>query len=202
MIRNLFSKVKNKLFPIQGYNNYVKGVSRRNIMIRGNNNSIICKSKLGGVKITVFGNDHKLLIEEDCIIKNAHFWFEDQDNRIIIKSKTTIEEAHLAACETCTEIVIGNDCMLSSDIRIVTTDSHSIINVHDGERINHAKSVVIGDHCWIGTRVTINKGVEIGHNSVIASNTLVTKSFPNNVVIGGIPGTILKEGISWLRERI
>ena len=77
MIRNLFSKVKNKLFPIQGYNNYVKGVSRRNIMIRGNNNSIICKSKLGGVKITVFGNDHKLLIEEDCIIKNAHFWFED-----------------------------------------------------------------------------------------------------------------------------
>ncbi len=202
MIRNFFSKVKNKFFPIQGNNNTIKGCSRRNLLIRGNNNKIVCKSKLRGGRITIFGDNHELLIEECCTIKNSEFWFEDSNNKITIKSNTTIEGAHLAACENNTEIIIGHDCMLSSDIRIVTTDSHSIINSSDGKRINQAKSVVIGEHVWIGTRVTINKGVIIGDNSVVASNSLVTKSCANNVVIGGIPAKVLREKISWLRKRI
>ena len=40
---------------------------------------------------------------------------------------------------------------------------------------------------WIGSNVTILDGVTVGENSVIAAGAVVNKSFPNNVIIGGIP---------------
>ena len=191
------------LLPVRGKNNTIRGCSRHRVLIIGKNNSIICKSKLGrGVKISIIGNNNELLIEEGCIIKIAHFKLEELNNKIMVKAGTTIEEAHLAVSEEGTEIVIGKDCMLSTNIRITTSDSHSILNLIDRKRINPAKSIIIGDHCWIGTRVTINKGVRIEDNSVIASNSLVTKSFPANVIIGGIPAKVLRNGITWLRERV
>ena len=45
---------------------------------------------------------------------------------------------------------------------------------------------------WIGSNVTILDGVTVGENSVIAAGAVVNKSFPNNVIIGGIPTRILK----------
>lgn len=49
------------------------------------------------------------------------------------------------------------------------------------------KGIVIHSNCWIGSKVTILDGVEIGANSVIAAGAVVTKSFPKNSIIGGVP---------------
>jgi len=55
------------------------------------------------------------------------------------------------------------------------------------------KGITIGSNCWIGSKVTITDGVTIGKNSVIAAGAVVTKSFPANSVIGGIPAKLLKQ---------
>jgi len=55
------------------------------------------------------------------------------------------------------------------------------------------KGIKIGKNCWIGSKVTILDGVNIGKNSVIASGAVVNKSFGDNVVIGGVPAKIIKE---------
>lgn len=54
------------------------------------------------------------------------------------------------------------------------------------------KPVTIGDNCWIGGNAIINPGVTLGNNVVVASGAVVTKSFGDNVVIGGNPARILK----------
>ena len=55
------------------------------------------------------------------------------------------------------------------------------------------KPVVIGKRCWIGNSVSIMSGVTLGDNVVIGANSVVTKSFPSNVVIAGVPAKIIKE---------
>ncbi len=54
------------------------------------------------------------------------------------------------------------------------------------------KGIKIGSNCWIGAKVTILDGVTVGNNCVVAAGAVVTKSFPDNVVIAGVPAKILR----------
>lgn len=55
--------------------------------------------------------------------------------------------------------------------------------------------VVIGENCWIGRNVSILKGVTIGDNSIIAANSVVTKSVPANCIAAGNPAKVVKTNI-------
>lgn len=54
------------------------------------------------------------------------------------------------------------------------------------------KGIKIGRNCWIGSKVTILDGVEIGNGCIIAAGAVVNKSFPENSIIGGVPAKLLK----------
>ena len=54
------------------------------------------------------------------------------------------------------------------------------------------KGIKIGKNCWIGSKVTILDGVEVGDGCIIAAGAVVNKSFPTNSIIGGVPAKLLK----------
>ena len=54
------------------------------------------------------------------------------------------------------------------------------------------QGIHVGKNCWIGSKVTILDGVKIGDNCVIAAGAVVTKSMPDNCVIGGVPAKVIK----------
>jgi len=43
--------------------------------------------------------------------------------------------------------------------------------------------ITIGKNCWIGSNVTILKGVTIGDNVIIGANNLIYKSVPSNCIV-------------------
>jgi acetyltransferase-like isoleucine patch superfamily enzyme len=43
--------------------------------------------------------------------------------------------------------------------------------------------IVVGENCWIGSNVTILKGVTIGDNVIIGANCLLYQSVPSNTVV-------------------
>jgi acetyltransferase-like isoleucine patch superfamily enzyme len=92
--------------------------------------------------------------------------------------------------------------MLSQDIRISTTDSHSVIDNETGLRLNNAADIIIEPHVWIGYAAAINKGVIIGHDSVVAGHSVVTKSVEPHTVVAGVPAKPVKGNINWDRKRI
>ena len=193
------------IYKLGGGNNHVSGIcpSRRNFILNATDCTIECHSRLPkSVHITVYGSHHHLYIGRNVIFKSGSIWFEDNSNEIYIGDNTTIENASLSAAEAGTKLTIGEDCMLSSNIRISTTDSHSIIDTVSGKRTNPAASITIEPHVWIGYNVSINKGVTIGKGSVVAGNSIVTKSCPSESVVGGTPAKVLKEHTTWNRARI
>lgn len=92
--------------------------------------------------------------------------------------------------------------MFSSAIELRTGDSHSIIDNETKKRINLAQNILIENHVWIGAHSIILKGVNIKSNTIIRTNSLVTKSIPSNCIAAGIPAKIIKNNIDWIRERI
>jgi len=55
------------------------------------------------------------------------------------------------------------------------------------------KSVEIAEDVWIGAGCVILPGVTIGHSSVIAAGSVVTKDVPAEVIVAGVPARIIKE---------
>lgn len=88
-------------------------------------------------------------------------------------------------------IRIGSHCMIGPKTCIYAI-GHPLDAGSRREKIGIPKPVMIGDNVWIGGGVTILPGVSIGDNTVIAAASVVTKSFPDNVVIAGNPARIIK----------
>jgi acetyltransferase-like isoleucine patch superfamily enzyme len=192
---------------IKGKNNIVK---YKNTILKkcffdiiGNNNTIIIEygCNLNKVHFYIRGNNNKIILHEEIkFIDGGTFWTTCDNGYIEIGKKTTAEgNVNLQIAENNLKIIIKNDCMFSSNISIWTQDWHHILD-KDGNRINNGKDVVINEHVWIGYDTKILKGVTIGKNNIIGTNTVITKTFiEEQVIIAGNPGRIVKRDVNWKR---
>ncbi|MEH0664655.1 sugar O-acetyltransferase [Vibrio scophthalmi] len=92
----------------------------------------------------------------------------------------------------CAEVTIGDNCLIGPQVGIYTA-CHPLDPKERASGKEFAKPISLGHNCWIGGHATINPGVSLGDNVVVASGSVVTKSFGDNVVIGGNPARIIKE---------
>jgi acetyltransferase-like isoleucine patch superfamily enzyme len=87
---------------------------------------------------------------------------------------------------------IGDDCIIGQYFSCHPEnhnfkDESSLIR-HQGVQ---RKGIIIGKNCWIGSKVTVLDGVQIGDGCVIAAGAVVNKSFADNSIIGGVPAKII-----------
>ena len=158
-------------------------------------------TRINNSTIQIFGNNNIIKIENDCVLNNVNIWISDGSCLEIGNNTHFTGDIHIAVLER-TKCSIGKRCLFSNQITIRTGDSHSIVNEF-GERINHSKNIKIGNHVKIKKKVIILKGVIVGDDSGIGTNSVVTNSEVNkNQILAGIPAKTIKEKINWNSELI
>ena len=86
-------------------------------------------------------------------------------------------------------IYIGNDTIFAPGVKIISANH----DLNDKTKWVVTNPIKIGKKCWIGANAVILAEVELGDNVVVGAGSVVTKSFPDNVIIAGVPAKIIKE---------
>lgn len=90
-------------------------------------------------------------------------------------------------------INIGNDVVAGQYIRF-HSENHKYNDVTElikNQGVTH-KGIKVGNNCWIGSGVVFLDGAKLSDGCVVAANAVVSNSFPENSVIGGIPAKIIR----------
>lgn len=91
------------------------------------------------------------------------------------------------------KVEIGNDTIFGPGVSI-HAENHNFKDLDKPIRLQGAtrKGIKIGKNCWIGSKVIILDGVNIGDNVIIGAGAVVTKDIPDYAIAAGVPAKIIK----------
>lgn len=179
---------------LKGFNNSVKIIGKNPSF---KNCEIICYGDNSTIEIDT---NNKNINNGNFAIKNTIIFTSYGANVKIGKDFTCIG-CTIVADNLGADVEIGDDCMFSEGIFIRSTDGHTI--TQNGKKINPGKSVKIGNHCWLGMKSTILKGVNLPNNCIVSAGAIVTSKSntkEEGVIFAGNPAKIIKTGINWSRD--
>ncbi|WP_411882789.1 acyltransferase [Polaromonas sp. YR568] len=103
-------------------------------------------------------------------------------------------------CLVSGEVAIGEDCLFANNVTVLS-GTHQIrgggtIRENDAAFMRSpdyrpCDPITIGADSWLGANSVILPGVSLGRGTVVGANAVVTKSFPDYSILGGVPARII-----------
>lgn len=182
----------------------LRGVHLR---VRGNQNRISIGSMAdirGKLRIFIDGDNCEVEIGIGVIIVKSLTLLMSKgcrNGRIRIGDKTSFWQTEVRNYDSASEVLIGDDCMFSFDTTVINTDEHAILR--NGQVINRAQQLEIGDHVWVGWGACIMKNSHIAEGAIIGRSSVVSGRFATpRVVLAGVPAHVVKEDVDWSRKDV
>jgi acetyltransferase-like isoleucine patch superfamily enzyme len=145
-----------------------------------------------------FGRDLALQIGRRGRIRFGRFvWIGDgtkircHEGVVEIGDKTVFgQECTISAYQ---RISFGEQCVIADRAMFIDFD-HGVVDVEQPIRRQgiYKRDVVIGSNVWIGYGACVLRGVTVGDNAIIGTNSVVTRDVPANAVVGGVPAKVLR----------
>jgi acetyltransferase-like isoleucine patch superfamily enzyme len=166
---------------------------------RGNSMHVGSGVHIVGCRIRLKGRGNRLILGDNVRLRELFMEISGEGCLIEIGKNTHIgHDTYIIAGEKNNKLKIGEYCALASGIKIRSTDGHDVLS--EGQRVNFAKDIVIGDRVWFGDNVTVLKGVTVGNDSVLGIDAVVTRPVPPNSIAAGNPARVVKQNITWREE--
>lgn len=168
------------------------------VIVYGNNVKLGKKVKFNGVPFIDVNKSGTCRINDNCSF-NSRVYFNpigrNQKCQIVVGKDAVLSIGKNVGVSSSAiicykSITIGNNVKIGGNTVIYDSDFHSLdfLKRKKAETdIPERKNVVIEDDVFIGSHVTILKGVQIGARSVVAAGSVVSKSIPPDEVWGGNP---------------
>jgi acetyltransferase-like isoleucine patch superfamily enzyme len=88
---------------------------------------------------------------------------------------------------------IGEQCVIADRAMFIDFD-HGVVEVERPIRKQgiYTRDVEVGSNVWIGYGACVLRGVSVGDNSIVGTNSVVTKDVPANAVVAGIPARVIR----------
>jgi acetyltransferase-like isoleucine patch superfamily enzyme len=117
-----------------------------------------------------------------------------ENAKVVIRNNTIINGGTSIISKK--KIEIGENCLFAQGVIIRDNDGHKLYSGTDSVD-SEIQETIIGNHCWLGQRAMILKGVILQDNVVVAAGAVVSKSVNANSVVAGVPAKVIKENVSW-----
>lgn len=88
-------------------------------------------------------------------------------------------------------VKIGDNVMCGTNVLILTA-THPLDPTLRASLMESGNPIIIGNNVWLGANSTVLPGVTIGDGCVIGAGAVVTKNVPENSVVVGVPGRVVK----------
>jgi acetyltransferase-like isoleucine patch superfamily enzyme len=113
------------------------------------------------------------------------------EGEVSIGPKTVIgQDCTISAFQ---HVSLGRECILADRVMLIDFD-HGVTEVERPIRLQgiYKRDVRIAHNVWIGYGACVLRGVRIGENSIVGTNSVVTKDVPENAVVAGVPAQLLR----------
>ena len=140
---------------------------------------------------TVFQINNKadLIVGSNVICRNFEI-FHVSSGKLILHDGVFVNNSCSFNCME--RIEVGNGTMMGEGVRFYDHD-----HVYTAEKIEKwqwtTAPIRVGRDCWIGSNVTILKGVTIGDNTIIGAGCLIRNDIPANSVVYNDGNLVVKE---------
>jgi acetyltransferase-like isoleucine patch superfamily enzyme len=148
--------------------------------------------------LVFFGRNLQLQIGKRAEIRFGKLcWIGDgtkircHEGVVEIGAKTVIgQECTISAYK---RVRIGEQCVIADRAMFIDFD-HGVTEVdrpirHQGI---YKRDCIVGSNVWIGYNACLLRGVAVGDNSIVGTNSVVTKDVPANAIVGGVPAKIIR----------
>jgi acetyltransferase-like isoleucine patch superfamily enzyme len=113
------------------------------------------------------------------------------EGRVSIGAKSVMgQECTISAYQ---HVAIGRECVIADRVMLIDFD-HGSVEVDRPIRLQgiYKRDVRVGHNVWIGYGACILRGVSVGDNAIVGTNSVVTRDVEPNAVMGGVPARVLR----------
>jgi len=113
------------------------------------------------------------------------------EGEVSIGAKTVMgQECTISAYQ---HVSIGRECILADRVMLIDFD-HGVVEVDRPIRLQgiYKRDVRVGHNVWMGYGACVLRGVTVGDNAILGTNTVVTKPVADNAVVAGSPARVIR----------